>query len=98
MGLFEAQEAGWKRRLNVLEAKLSSLKVECVSMGWARRELDANVEKLGANLRIGLIAVLQQSVDDVPQMAQVFEVQLAVSLKRLESDFRFKGAKVSNEM
>lgn len=31
-------------------------------------------------------------------MVEVFEVQLAESLKRLESDFRRKGARVSKKM
>lgn len=35
---------------------------------------------------------------DVAQMAQVIELQLAQSMKRLESHFRFKGAKTSNKM
>lgn len=94
----EEREAGLKQRLNELEAKISSLKVECAGLRWDRKELDARVEKLEEYLRCALRAVLQQRIEDVIQMTQVFEAPLAKSLKRHKSDSRLEGVKVSNDV
>lgn len=63
-----------KRRLNALEANLSTLKVKCASLRRAQRELAAKEMKLGEDLQNGLKEVSQQSIDGVAQMAEVFEV------------------------
>lgn len=87
-----------KLRLNTLEVIISSLKVECASLRWARVQLYAKVSKLYEGLDITVQACLQQSMEVVAEKAQVSENQLAQNFKLLESEFFLDGGKVSNEM
>lgn len=61
--LLKEWESGFKRDLNELKAEVSSLKVERVSLRWAREELDVKMAKLGKDLGSVLQAVLQLSVE-----------------------------------
>lgn len=65
---------------------------------WARGKLDAKVAIIDKDLESALKDVLQRFVEDVGQMPQLCEVQLAKNLKRLVSSFHLEGGKVSNAM
>lgn len=56
------------------------------------------LQNFGKSFETALKAIWLQSVEAVTKIAQVLEVQLAESLKRLESDFRLEGVKFSNKM
>lgn len=61
-------------------------------------KLDTKAAKVGEDIGSALKVVSQHVMDGVTRMAQIFEVQLAERLKRLEKNFCLVGAKFSDIM